>query len=389
MNRYLDAFADAARARDEHGLTRTATAGQLDGVRIDLAGNDYLALRRHSAVLESARQALRASGTGAGASRLVSGTHEVHTALERELAAHMGHESALVFSTGYHANLSLMTVLATPDMLVISDAHNHASLIDGMRLARARVAVTPHLDVDAVRHELASRQEPRALIVVESVFSLLGDAAPLRELLALAVQFDALLVVDEAHGLGVVGRVGEGLVRSEGLLDGEGADRVVVSVTLSKALASQGGAVLGSAALREHLLNTARPFIFDTGLAPACAGAALGALRHLAEHPELPARTGLVAARLARILGVDEPAGAVLSVAMPSPAAAVGAVERAQGAGLRLGCFRPPSTPDGISRLRLTAHAGVSDSDLDEAERILGSSQRQVCADLGISKSAL
>lgn len=372
MNQYLDALDAAAKRRTERDLIRTAEADQLDGVRIDLAGNDYLGLRRHPAVLDGAQRALDEAGGGAGASRLVTGTHAVHTTLEAELAAHMGHESALVFSTGYHANLSAMTVLGTADTLVISDAHNHASLIDGMRLAKARVAVTPHLDVDAVRRALAERTEPRAVIVVESIFSVLGDAADLPALLALAVEHDALLVVDEAHGLGVAGARGEGLTRAGGLLDGEGADRVVVTVTLSKSLASQGGAVLGPRSLREHLLNTARPFIFDTGLAPASAGAALGALRHLIAHPELPGRTLAAAAAIADALGVEPSAGAVLSKPMPSPAEALAAVDAARAQGLRIGCFRPPSTPDGISRLRVTATAGLTDAELDDARRILG-----------------
>lgn len=370
-NQYDAFLRDAAQRREQLGLTRTAVDDQRDGVRIDLAGNDYLALSTHPDVVEAGVAALRASGSGAGASRLVTGTHGVHVDLERELADHLGHEAALVFSTGYHANLSVMTTLGTPDTLIVSDAHNHASLIDGMRLAKARVTVTPHLDVAAVRDALAGRAEPRAIIVVESIFSVLGDAAPLRELLDLAIEHDALLVVDEAHGLGVVGERGEGLVSALGLLDGPGGERVVTTVTLSKSLAAQGGAVLGSAALREHLVNTARPFIFDTGLAPAAAGAALGALRHLRAHPERPTRTRDVAAQLARIVGVEPPAGAVLSVPMPSPQDAVAAVAAALQQGLRIGCFRPPSTPDGISRLRLTAHAGIDDADLADIERIM------------------
>ena len=151
VDQYAVFLRDAARRREELGLTRMAVDDQLDGVSIDLAGNDYLALRRHPDVIAAAVAALQDDGAGAGASRLVTGTHASHVTLERELATHLGHEAALVFSTGYHANLSLMTALGTPDTVIISDAHNHASLIDGMRLAKARVAVTPHLDVAAVR----------------------------------------------------------------------------------------------------------------------------------------------------------------------------------------------------------------------------------------------
>ena len=371
MNRYLAQWVEAAHQRDERGLTRTTSPDQLSGVRVDLAGNDYLGLRHHPDVLRAARDALERFGAGAGASRLVTGTQAIHTELEHALAAHLGHESALVFSTGYHANLAAMTVLATADTLVVSDAHNHASLIDGLRLAKARVVVTPHLDTAAMRRALSTRTEPRALVVVESIFSVLGDAAPLRELSALAVEHDALLVIDEAHGLGVVGDGGEGLAHHLGLLDGAGAERIVTTVTLSKSLAAQGGAVLGPRALREHLLNTARPFIFDTGLAPAAAGAALAALQRLRAEPELPARVRHVAARLARLAGVEAGAGAVLSMPMSSPQAVSSAVEHARCLGVRIGCFRPPSTPDGISRLRLTANAAVSDEELAYAADVL------------------
>lgn len=371
MNRYLETLHEVSRKRRTAGLERTADAGQLTGVTVDLAGNDYLGLRTDQRVIQAAKAAVDAFGSGAGASRLVTGTHDIHIALENELAGHMGHESALVFSTGYHANLAAMTTLGTADTVIISDAHNHASLIDGMRLAKARVQVVEHGNVDAFRNALANRSEPRALIVVESIFSVLGDAAPLAELRALAVEYDALLIVDEAHGLGVVGDHGEGLVRHLGLHEGPGHDRVVVTVTLSKSLAAQGGAVLGPEILREHLLNTARPFIFDTGLAPASAGAAHEALRLLVAHPELSARTRQVAAQLAQICRVDVPAGAVLSVPMPSPYAAMAAVDAARAHGVRIGCFRPPSTPDGISRLRLTAHAGLDDRDIDDVASAL------------------
>lgn len=371
MNSYLAALTATAHKRREAGLERTADAGQLTGVRVDLAGNDYLGLRSDARVKAAAVAAVEEFGTGAGASRLVTGTQGVHIALENELAGHLGQESALVFSTGYHANISAITALADPDTLIVSDAHNHASLIDGMRLTKARVEILEHGRVDAFRAALENRTEPRALIVVESIFSVLGDAAPLDQLRDLAQEFDALLIVDEAHGLGVVGEHGEGLVKHLKLHEGPGSDRIVVTVTLSKSLAAQGGAVLGPEVLREHLLNVARPFIFDTGLAPASAAAALEALRILAQDAALPARTRDVAVRLAAACGVETPAGAVLSVPMPSPQEALAAVDEARTAGLRIGCFRPPSTPDGISRLRLTAHANVSEPDLQLAESLL------------------
>ena len=362
-----DWLADAAVRRDAAGLTRRCDSGAGAGL-LDLAGNDYLGLRRDPRVLAAATEALAADGAGAGASRLVTGTWPVHEDLERALAAHTGSESALVFSSGYQANVGVLTALADADTLVVSDAHNHASIVDGCRLARAQVAVVPHLDVDAVEEALARRRQPRALIVVESVFSVLGDAAPLADHLALAHRYDAWLLVDEAHGIGVMGERGEGLAAHLGLT---GDDRLLLTATLSKSLAAQGGCFLGRADVRTHLINTARPFIYDTGLAPAAAGASLGALRVLQEEPQRAGRVRAASAALAGACGVDAPAGAVLSVPMPGPREALAAVDRCAEAGLRVGCFRPPSTPDGSSRLRLTGNAGLTDADLRAASRAL------------------
>jgi 8-amino-7-oxononanoate synthase len=250
---------------------------------------------------------------------------------------------------------------------VVSDAHVHASLVDGVRLSRTRLTVTPHNDVGAVTAALqhAAAAGERALVLVESVYSVLGDAAPLVELADLCGRLDALLVVDEAHGLGVHGA---GLVATLGLA---GLDHVVVTATLSKALGSQGGAVLGPVALREHLENRARPFVFDTGLAPAAAAGALAAIHAMRRDPDLAVTVHRRVAALARALDVDTPAGAVLSVPMPSPASAVAAQAAALAAGVRVGCFRPPSVPDGISRLRVTAGAGVPNADWDRAVAVL------------------
>jgi 8-amino-7-oxononanoate synthase len=231
------------------------------------------------------------------------------------------------------------------------------------------VSVSRHNDIDHVAELLARREAPRAVVVVESIYSVLGDAAPIEDLVALTAEAGALLVVDEAHALGVAGPGGAGLVAAAGAATEE---HVIVTGTLSKSLAAQGGVVLATPDVREHLVNTARPFIYDTGLAPASAGAALAALDVLRDHPGLPQRLHANAARLARACGVPTPAGAVMSVRMPGPHEAVTAVEKARAHGIRIGCFRPPSTPDGSSRLRLTAHADHSDHDLDRACTVLG-----------------
>ena len=348
-------LADQAAAREVAGLTRRLKPRAYDDGVIDLAGNDYLGMAKHPDVTAAAAAAAQRWGAGAAASRLVTGSLGIHAELEVELAAYLRQPAALVLSTGYHANLSIVSALADKDTLIVSDAHVHASLIDATRLARASVTVTPHNDVPAVEATLAG--STRALVLVESIYSVLGDAAPLADLAAACQRHGALLIVDEAHGLGVHGA---GLVAQAGLA---GQDHVIVTATLSKALGSQGGAVLGSQALIEHLVNRARPFIFDTGLAPAAAAAALGALRLLEADSDASDRIRRRVEEFASRAGVEAPAGAVTSIPMPSPQAALAAADACAAEGVRVGCFRPPSVPDGISRLRVTANAGLSDED--------------------------
>ncbi|PWN00912.1 8-amino-7-oxononanoate synthase [Nocardioides silvaticus] len=358
-------LAEEAAAREEAGLTRRLSPRPAVDPIIDLAGNDYLGLSRHPEVRQAAADAALTWGGGAGASRLVSGTLELHAELEAELADYLGQPSALVLSSGYAANLAVVTALADRTAHVVSDAHIHASLVDAARLSRARLTVTPHSDVEAVREALETSSGDRTLVLAESVYSVLGDAAPLTELAELCASYDALLVVDEAHGLGVHG---PGLVTGAGLA---GHPNVVVTATLSKSLGSQGGAVLGPARLREHLVNRARPFIFDTALAPAPTAAALAALRVLRARPGLSGTVHDRVRTLADALGVVAPDGAVLSIPMPSPQAAVAAQAAALAEGVRVGCFRPPSVPDGVSRLRVTASAGTAEPDWDRAVEVL------------------
>ncbi len=307
--------------------------------------------------------AVREWGTGATASRLVTGTTALHAELESEFASYTGHEAGLVFSSGYLANLGVITALGGPGTLLVSDEHVHASVVDACRLARSRVEIVPHNDVEAIGKVLAERNEPHALVLVESVYSVLGDAAPLAALSEVALKNGAVLIVDEAHGLGVTGG-GRGSVAAAGLA---GLDHVIVTMTLSKAMASQGGIVLGPPVLREHLVNRARAFIFDTALNPAACAAALAALRILTDEANRPDTIHTTAARLAEACGVAPSAGAVVSVPMPGPREAVQAAEQCLASGVRVGVFRPPSVPDGISRLRLTARAGLTDAELGHA----------------------
>ena len=368
MSAFEDWLADQARRREDAGLTRRLVPRHPSEPSIDLAGNDYLGLSRHPEVVAGAVSAAKEYGAGAGASRLVTGTLPVHEDLERALVDFTGFATALVFSTGYHANLSVVSALADADTLIVSDAHIHASLIDACRLSRAEVTIVPHNDTAAVRGALAGRSQARALVLVETIYSVLGDAAPVADLAEVCAGYDALLVADEAHALGVAGVGGRGLLHAAGIAD---RPEVVATLTLSKSLGAQGGAVLSSSAVREHLVNRARPFIYDTGLAPAAAGAALAALAVVEAEPERVRRVNEIAATLAEACRVGAPDGAVLAVPMPGPLEALAAVEKAAGSDVRIGCFRPPSTPDGISRLRLTAHAQLDDIDVARAVGVL------------------
>ncbi|WP_245009669.1 8-amino-7-oxononanoate synthase [Streptomyces albidoflavus] len=364
--------AEAAVRREEAGLTRALRPRPAASDTLDLAGNDYLGLARHPEVTEAAAGAARRWGAGATGSRLVSGSTALHAELERELADFCGAEAALVLSSGYAANLAAVTALAPAGTLLVSDTSNHASLIDGCRLARGTTEVVAHADADAVRKALAAHRGP-ALGVFDAVFSVDGDAAPLPALAAACREHGAGILVDDAHGLGVLGEGGRGSAHAAGLA---GSPDTVVTVTLSKSLGSQGGAVLGPAAVVDHLVNTARTFIFDTGLAPAAAGAALAALRLLRAEPDRAARVRRTARTLYEELTAAgfqaaRPDAAVVSVRSPSAQEAADWAARCREQGLAVGCFRPPSVPDGVSRLRLTARADLTPADLDRALSVL------------------
>ncbi|EFD73254.1 8-amino-7-oxononanoate synthase bioF1 [Mycobacterium tuberculosis GM 1503] len=235
-------------------------------------------------------------------------------------------------------------------------------------VARRRLWVTPHRDVDAVDAALRSRDEQRGVVVTDSVFSADGSLAPVRELLEVCRGHGALLLVDEAHGLGVRGG-GRGLLYELGLA---GAPDVVMTTTLSKALGSQGGVVLGPTPVRAHLIDAARPFIFDTGLAPAAVGAARAALRVLQAEPWRPQAVLNHAGELARMCGVAAvPDSAMVSVILGEPESAVAAAAACLDAGVKVGCFRPPTVPAGTSRLRLTARASLNAGELELARRVL------------------
>jgi len=365
---------ERAAEREAAGLRRHLQPREAGDILLDLASNDYLGLARHPAVVAAACAAASAWGAGSTGSRLVTGSTTLHAELEAALAEFAGWPAGLVFSSGYLANLATITTLTGPESLIISDAGNHASIIDACRLSRARVVVTPHRDPAAVESALASRAEPRAIIVTDAVFSVDGELAPLVELHAIARRHGAGLVIDDAHGLGVIGAEGRGAVHAAGLA---GEPDVVVTVTLSKSLGAQGGALLAAGELVEQVIDAGRAFIFDTGLAPPAVGAALAALDVLAASPALPSavrtRARDLAAAATEVVGlpVTSPDAAVVSILIGTPAAAVAAAAACLHVGVRVGCFRPPSVPDGTSRLRLTARADLSDEDIAAARTAL------------------
>jgi 8-amino-7-oxononanoate synthase len=384
----LELLRQAADGRSRTGVRRGLVprgAGG-DGL-VDLASNDYLGLCGDKRLAAAAVEAAWEWGTGSTGSRLVTGTTALHARLETRLAAFAGAPAALVFSSGYLANLTVLTALAAAldgagggGVLIVSDAGNHASLIDACRLARSargargvRVEVTPHRDLDAVRHALAGRGEAAAIVVSDAVFSVDGVQASVAELHAVARDHGALLVLDEAHSFGVMGPGGRGTAAAAGI----GAEPDLIrTVTLSKALAGQGGAVLAAPEVIGTLVDTGRGFIFDTGLAPPCAGAALAALEVVEAEPELGARARAAATRLAQIaaglgLSVRPPDAAVLAVVIGGAARAAEAQRICAGHGVRAGCFRPPSVPAGQACLRLAARASLTENDFAAAVRAL------------------
>jgi 8-amino-7-oxononanoate synthase len=366
---WWEALERRAGLRAKAGLTRTLRPRGIDDPVVDLAGNDYLGLARHPAVVAAATEALTGYGLGATGSRLVRGSTDAHTALETALADWLGAQQALVYSSGYLANLGAVRALVGPRTLLVSDAHNHASLIDGCRLSGAETVVVPHADVAAFGAALAAAPGRPAVVVTESVYSVDGDLAPLAALHRVVRDAGALLLVDDAHAIGVLGQDGAGAVAAAGLA---GAPDVVVTATLSKALGGAGGVVAGPAALIRHLVDTGRTFIYDTAPPPAVVAGVHAALRVARSADDLRGvlreRARTVVRRLrAAGLTVSDPAAGIISVTAPGPEAAVAWAADCRDRGTAVGCFRPPSTPDGTSRLRLTLNAGVPADDFDRA----------------------
>jgi len=346
---------DTVRAADRWRTTRAfdagGPAGVLDGRTVtSFAGNDYLGLSTHPAVVGAAHAALDRWGAGATASRLVVGTRPVHHDLEAALADWKHAEAAAVLPSGYAANLAVLTTFGGPDCLVISDELNHASIIDGCRLSRSAVAIADHADPCHVEHLLRTRAEPRAVVVTDAVFSMDGDEAPVADLADRCAQHGALLVLDEAHA-----------VLGPEVPDVPGLDLVRV-LTLSKTLGSLGGAVVGTRDAVDLVVNRARPYIFTTGLSPADAAAALAAVA-VVRSPEGEA----LVARLRSLVDRVRPGhpSPIVPVVLGAERRALDAAEALLRAGLLVPAIRPPTVAPGTSRLRIAISAAHTDDQVD------------------------
>lgn len=363
--------------REHDGLLRSLTTVEhRDGVRyivngracINFCSNDYLGFADDPVTRLGARETIEAWGCGAGASRLISGNLDIIRALEYTLAEWKQTPAALVFASGYMANIGVLTSLAGSDDTIFLDRLSHASLVDGVRLSRARLKVFPHNDIERLDTLLAGVKTGKKLVVTESVFSMDGDTAPLRELVTICKKRGAVLIVDEAHALGVYGG-GRGLVNEYGLAE----DVDVIIGTLSKALGSQGGFVAGSRILVEYLVNTSRSFIYSTGLSPVSAGAALAALRFLAANS---ARIEKLWYNISRFRSqMDElhiqGRGPICPVITGESETALNLARRLVEEGYLVPAIRPPTVPAGSARIRITLSAIHSEEQIDGLARAI------------------
>jgi len=357
------------------------TTVMLGGRRVlMLSSNNYLGLASHDKVKHAAAEALTKYGTGTGASRLIAGNLEPLVELEKHIAAFKGVDAALVFGSGYLANIGVLSALAGAGDVVLSDELNHASLIDGCRLSRARVAIYRHRDVDHLRDLLCeARNARRRFIVTDSVFSMDGDRAPLVEIVELAREYRAAIILDEAHGVGVIGPKGAGLAAETGL-----TKEIDVHVgTLSKALGAYGAYVAGSSILIDYLVNRARSFIYSTGLSPVIVAAADAALGIIESDPSLLQRLHDNAAYLRE--GLERTGFRIGDTTTPILPVMVGEADNALrlsqallARGVHAIAIRPPTVPAGTARLRVTPIAAHSREELDLALAAFGEAGREV-----------
>ena len=348
--------------------SKSARRVTLDGEEVlNFSSNNYLGLASHPAIVEAAMAAAKRSGFGSGASRLIVGNHEEHESLEKELAEFHQCERALLFNSGYNANVGTVQSVAVAGDVIFSDALNHASIIDGCRLSRAEVVVYPHCDVASLRQRMESYPDSRKLVVTDSVFSMDGDVAPLRELAEVCRDMGAILQVDEAHSTGILGPGGRGAAAEQGVVPD------VRVGTLGKGFGSFGAYVAGGEPLVELLLNRARSFVFTTSLPVAVAAATRASLR-LVQGREGQARRVRLKELIARFrsglreVGLLAPgAGStpIFPVIVGDDQRVMDCCERLLAAGIYAQGIRPPTVPHGTSRLRFALMATHLDDDID------------------------
>jgi 8-amino-7-oxononanoate synthase len=347
---------------------------------IDLSSNDYLNLAADPRVTAAFCNAAR-DGVGSTGSRLLRGHRSGFDRLESHFAAFKGAERAIYFSSGYLANLAVLATLAERGDTIVSDARNHASLIDGIRLSRARVVIAPHNDAAALRRALeesanpapaaavpaAEARDPLTFVVVESLYSMEGDFAPLADCMAACDAFGAVLIVDEAHAVGIYGPNGEGAITAAGL----DANRCLSINTAGKALGAAGALVAGPGWAIDYLVQRARPFVFSTAAPPAIAAAIETSLTIVASEPERRQRVLDLAAHLRAALrkaGVDAPDGTsqIIPIIVGDNERAVSIAQGLQAEGFDVRAIRPPSVPEGTARLRISVNAGLTERALDQ-----------------------
>ena len=361
------------------GLRRTLTCVQqrrgsaavFEGQAVvDFSSNDYLGLASDPRLARAAAHFLEHEAFGAGAARSIAGNHPVHEALERQLALLKHSEAALLFSSGFAANVGAITALVGREDIVYSDALNHASIIDACRLCRGTTSMFAHSDLDALERQLGATagKHRRRIIVVEGVYSMDGDLFPLDKLVEVAGRYDAWVYVDDAHGTGVLGRHGGGAAEHWGV-----EDEVAITVaTLGKSFGAAGGAVAGPTILRDFLLNRARSFIFTTASPPVLAAAALEGMWLAREEPWRRQRLLLNAQHLRDSLGsLDIPPpppgpGHITPVVIGNADRTMRIGRRLRESGFLVGAIRPPSVPLGGARLRITVSASHSTGEIDD-----------------------
>lgn len=363
MNDYLEELEQGLKKREEQGLLRRLK----DARGVDFTSNDYLGLSSDPSIRESLQTYLEDGDLGAPASRLLRGNHSEHTDVEREFANFKGDEAALLFSSGFQANLGMLTGLIGRHDRVLSDELNHASLIDGLRLSRAKRIVFPHLDLEALEARLARPHEQgRTFVLVESLFSMDGDVAPLDRIAQITSRYGGLLIVDEAHATGVYGETGAGLIDSFGVRD----EVLATASTCGKAFGLAGAFITGSQLVIDHLVNHARSFIYSTAPMPLLSRAIRRAIEIVRSAPERRARVAELSKRLRlrlRDLGVQTALvnSPIVSVLLGDQHRALSVSRLLWERGYDVRALRPPTVPEGTSRLRISVHSNHTPEEID------------------------